>query len=102
MLVGSDVVALVGTAKLIAGSSNPRAAIRGQVAVPPNIVMNSRRLIRSPRRCERGVSSDPSQNRLDCSDAWIIRLADCSEQLEPALVICLLHEVENSAGGKIG
>src|SRR5262249_62304446 len=47
------------------------------------------------------VSSDPSQDRLDCGEAWIFRLAHYGDQLEPAFVIRLLHEVANSAGGKI-
>jgi hypothetical protein len=30
-----------------------------------------------------GVSSDPSQNRLDCSDAWIFRLTRNSKANDP-------------------
>src|SRR5262249_60190410 len=48
------------------------------------------------------VSSDPSQDRLDRGEAWIFRLAHYGEQLEPAFIIRPLHEVANSAGGKIG
>src|SRR5262249_12897751 len=65
-----------------------------------NCVIWKPRSVRGPKTlC---VSSGPSQDRLDRSDAWIFRLTDYSEQLEPALVICLLHEVANNAGGKIG
>src|SRR5262249_34266142 len=47
-------------------------------------------------------SSGPSQDCLDRGEAWIFRLAHYGEQLEPAFIIRPLHEVANSAGGKIG